>query len=169
MRIILIRKGIAICIILLLIGVVIQPVTSVETKQSIFDNERVDDCVCEIVNNNNDLFRVKLLLARINVVTNFILMKFGYIPEIKESCQEILTVINSNEILYNERICMIVWILYNSLGLIAVVLMQLFEMFEYYNFHSIAYMIYIIATPIVNMIGIILDIGHAYDCFDFMY
>jgi len=168
MNMIHIRKGVAICIIILLTGVVIQPVISVEIKQLIFDNESVEDCGCEIVNNNNDLFRVRLLLARIKVVTNFIMMKYSYTPEIKENCQKILTDINSNIISYNENICMIVWILYCYLGLIAVVLMELFDIFEYYKFQLIAKMILTIATPIVNMIGIILEIGDAYDCFDFV-
>ena len=161
------KKSVVVGIIILLFGVVIQPVTAFEIKKSIFKNEIVEDCGCEEVS-NNEFYRVKLLLVKIKVVTNFILMKFGNIPEIKESCQEILTAINSIGILYNEGICMIVWILYNYLGLIAGVLIQLFDIFEYYNFQLIANMILTIMTPIANMLAIVLEIGEIFDCFDWM-
>jgi hypothetical protein len=50
-----------------------------------------DDCGCQVVN-RYDLFRVKLLLVRIKVITNILLLRFGHIPEIQEKCQEKLDV-----------------------------------------------------------------------------
>jgi hypothetical protein len=55
-----------------------------------------DDCGCEDVN-RYDLFRVKLLLVRLKVYINIILLRFGFIPEVAEKCEEILDVIKSDE------------------------------------------------------------------------
>lgn len=163
MRKILIRKGIAICIILLLTGVVIQPVTAIETKQSLIDNRIEEDCGCEEVN-DDDLFRIRVLLERIKIITNLILLKFGYISNITESCQDILRIISSNKILDYEIICFIILSIYFYLDLIDMVLMNLIDKFE--DIPLITNMILIIVAPIVLMQVILLKIGGTYDCFD---
>ena len=66
------------------------PVTSVV---GISDVE--DDCGCQVVSSSN-LVRVKLLLVRLKVITNILLLRFGYILEIQEKSYEILDVINSD-------------------------------------------------------------------------
>ena len=63
-----------------------------------------EDCGCQVVN-RNDLFRVKLLLVRIKVITNILLLRFGHIPEVAEKCEEILDAINSNRQLDDPIIC----------------------------------------------------------------
>jgi len=61
------------------------------------------------------LFRVKLLLVRLEVYINIILLRFGYIPEVAEKCHEILDVINSNRQWDFPIICDIVESIYNQI------------------------------------------------------
>jgi len=93
MRDCLFRKGLVVGIIFLFIGVGVYPAFAEDTKQSIVNNQSEDDCGCQVVNRYN-LFRVKLLLVRLEVYINIILLRFGYIPEVAEKCQEILTKLN---------------------------------------------------------------------------
>jgi hypothetical protein len=77
------------------------PITSVV---GISDIEK--DCGYQVVN-SSDLFRVKLLMLRLKIVTNILLLRFGHIPEVQEQCNEILDVINSNKQLDYPIICAI--------------------------------------------------------------
>ena len=63
-----------------------------------------EDCGCQVVN-RYDWFRVKLLSVRLKVVTNILLLRFGHIPEVREKCQEILEIINSDDPLEVPFLC----------------------------------------------------------------
>jgi hypothetical protein len=78
-----------------------------------------EDCIECQVSDGISLLRAKILLFRVKVVTNVILSsKLGEIPEIKEDCQKILDVINSDEPLYDRPICYILEsILYSIVNL----------------------------------------------------
>ena len=87
-----------------------------------------EDCGCQVVN-RYDLVRVKLLLVRIKVFTNILLLRFGYIPEVAEKCNEILDVIKSNRQLDFPIICDILEPIYDALETIVNFLMPYFEIY----------------------------------------
>ena len=121
-----------------------------------------EDCGCQVVN-RYDLFRVKLLLVRIKVITNFILLKFGYIPEIKEKCEGILDVINSNRQLDYPIICDILELIYNQIPYIADILQDLIP--EYEDDPIIqGIMIIFITYPLSIIVFIIYSLGDTYNC-----
>jgi hypothetical protein len=66
-----------------------------ETISNIEYIENVEDCDCQEEDISNP-FMVKLLLSKVEVLTNILMSKYGHIPEIKEKCQELLEIINSN-------------------------------------------------------------------------
>lgn len=67
-------------------------------------SEVEEDCGCQDVN-SSDLFRVKLLMNRLKVVTKILLLRFGHIPEVRDKCQEILEIINPDNPLDVPFIC----------------------------------------------------------------
>jgi hypothetical protein len=67
----------------------------------------VEDCDCQEVERPNP-FMVKLLLNRVETYTNIIISKFEHIPEVKENCQELLDIINTNRQLDNSLIFTII-------------------------------------------------------------
>ena len=100
----LIRKGLVLSVIVLFISVGVQPVFAGESITSTLDKE--EDCIECQVSDGFSLLRAKILLFKVKVVTNFILSsRLGKIPEIKEDCQEILDVINSDKPLGGGLIC----------------------------------------------------------------
>jgi hypothetical protein len=88
-----------------------------------------DDCGCQVVSSSN-LVRVKLLMFRLKVVTNILLLRFGYIPEVAEKCEEILDVINSNRLLDYPIICDILESNLNQIGYICYNLFYLWDTFK---------------------------------------
>ena len=74
-----------------------------------------EDCGCQTVN-RVDLLRFKLLLIRVEVITNIILSKFGHIPEVEEKCQDILDIIHSSKVLDYPIICSILEIIGGTLS-----------------------------------------------------
>jgi hypothetical protein len=92
----LIRKGLVFSIIVLFIGVGIQPVFANDVSiTSTLDNE--EDCIECQKSDGISLLRAKILLFKVKVVANVILSsKLGEIPEVKKDCQEILDIIDSS-------------------------------------------------------------------------
>ena len=75
------KKALVICIILLFLGVGFQPALANEVS------DVDEDCLeCQPVN-RIDLLKVKLLLIRVEAITNVILSKYGHIPEVAEKCK----------------------------------------------------------------------------------
>ena len=88
----LIRKGLVFSVIVLFIGVGVNPAFAEESITTTLDSEK--DCIeCQVSEGYNPL-RMNLLSIKTKVIANLILLKFGDIPEIKEKCQEILDEIN---------------------------------------------------------------------------
>jgi len=88
-----------------------------------------DDCGCEVVD-RYDLFRAKLLLVRIKVITNILLLRFRHIPEVAEKCHDILAVINSNRPLDYPIICAMLDIIYFSMEFISGIFYELALFFQ---------------------------------------
>ena len=97
-----ISKGLAVAVIILFLGVGIQPALADEISTNIVSDVDEDCLDCQPVN-RVELLKVKLLLIRIEAFTNIILSRFGHIPEVKEKCEEILDIINSEGL--NDIIC----------------------------------------------------------------
>ena len=88
------KKIIIIGVIALFICVGFQSAFAIEPKVSENIVEKEEDCECQEIDKINPV-RVKLLFTQLKVVTNILSKKFGYIPEVKEECQEILNDFNS--------------------------------------------------------------------------
>ena len=56
----------------------------------------VEDCNCNPIS-DLQVVRIERLLDRLESRINFILLRYGHIPEVKEKCEEILSIINSWE------------------------------------------------------------------------
>ena len=100
MRNVCFKKGLVVGVLILFLSVGLQPALANEvsiTKTS----ESKGDCGCQPVN-RAELLRVKLLLIRIEAITNVILSKFGHIPEVAEKCQEITNRIETFKEMNNE-------------------------------------------------------------------
>ena len=64
--------------------------------KEISDTFNEQDCNCNPIS-DSQVARFERLLNRVENRINFILLKYGHIPEVKEKCEEILSVINSWE------------------------------------------------------------------------
>ena len=87
-------KILAIGIIALFMGVSVSSAISVDTESTIV--EIVEDCGCEEVS-DSDLIKVERLLNKVEVYSKLLLVLSKYNPEVKDKCEEILQVINSNK------------------------------------------------------------------------
>ena len=123
------KKIIVICVIFLFIGVVFQPVLAGEasiTKKSDVNENCVE---CQPAS-RVDLLRVRLLVIRIKAITNVILSRFGYIPEVEEKCEEVLDVIHNNKILKHPEYPIICSILKSILYLVYIPYIPLLKIWE---------------------------------------
>ena len=107
------KKGLVVAITILFIGVGIQPVFA--SNVSINESSNIEkNCLeCKPVN-RLDLLTVKLLLIRVEAITNIILSKYRHIPEITEKYEEVLDIIDYSRVLDYPIICGILLILYNT-------------------------------------------------------
>ena len=55
----------------------------------------IEDCNCNPVS-DLQVVRIERLLDRLESRINFILLRYGHIPEVKEKCEEVLDIINSD-------------------------------------------------------------------------
>ena len=90
------RKCLAVVIIVMFIGVGIQPVLSVETK-IINDNEENKDCVQCQTSNRYDSLNLKLKLTRIKAMSNIISATLEHVPKIHEFIDEAYKLLDSEE------------------------------------------------------------------------
>jgi len=119
-----------------------------------------EDCECQDVN-RYDLFRVKLLLVRIKVITNILLLRFGHIPEVADKCFDILENLDLNKLQGSPIICAILEPILNMLE----------NLIEYFNYLADLYegsilrdlfglMIELLITPVI----IVSFLWAAFDC-----
>lgn len=97
------KKIIVIATILLFLGLAVKPITSLETirNNSIKSVKEVSvssgeiDCDCEVVDNEYPVF-VEQKLHKIEVMVRLLSIRYGDIPEVKEKCNEILELLDSD-------------------------------------------------------------------------
>ena len=110
-------------VILLFIGVVVQPAIAIVQPEKIVIESDVDD--------------VEGLVAELRIVINEILHKYGHIPMIRTQCYKIIDVLNSFKILIN---CILIIIL--AIPLIIIVFSMLVLLIvENYLFQNLFYLL----------------------------
>ena len=88
MRNVCLKKGLVIGIIVLFLGVGFQPALANEISTNMVSDVDEDCLECQPVN-RVEILKVKLLLIRIEAITNILLSRFGHITEVKEKYQEL--------------------------------------------------------------------------------
>ena len=157
------KKALAIGVILLFLGVGFQPALANEVSTNTVSDVDEDCLECQPVN-RVELLKVKLLLIRLEVITNVILSRFGHIPEIGEKCGKILDVIHSNRVLDYPIICSILLYLGNTLRYIDEFLWSILD--NHPNNVILYLIIYPLEVTIVTFIIIILGFWFIYDCYN---
>ena len=97
-------KTLVLGVILLFIGISFQPAYAVESKLSADSTENDEDCNCKEID-RLDLIRANLLLNKLEILTNILLFRYGHLPEIEESFQELLDIIKSYRQVNHQIIC----------------------------------------------------------------
>ena len=110
------------------------------------------------------LLKVKLLLIRLEAFTNIILTRFGHIPEIREKCEEILDIIDSNKLWDNPIICAVLLSIFIYLLAITGVIHVLYEIFNEKNPLIGQILIIFIELPILAIMGVLTGILIAFEC-----
>ena len=161
------KKALVIGVILLFLGVGFQPALANEV--SITETSDVDeDCLeCQPVN-RVDLLKVKLLLIRLEAITNVILSKYGHIPEVEEKCQEIsenISILKElkeglNPVLPYQDIPPICYILIP----LFIVLMTLVEWFPHSEIPILKQILTVIMLTITAQFLIVLSLNILFDC-----
>ena len=62
---------------------------------NVISANEVEDCNCNPTISDSQVVRIERLLDRLESRINFILLRYGHIPEVKEKCQKVLDIINS--------------------------------------------------------------------------
>ena len=90
-------KAFVLVIIVLFLGVGFQPALANEISTNIVSDVD-EDCNCKPIN-DIQVVRIERLLDRLENRINFILLRYGHLPEVAEKCEEVLGVINSDGLL----------------------------------------------------------------------
>ena len=165
------KKVLAVAVILLFLGVGVQPALANEVSNTVSDVD--EDCLeCQPVN-RIDILKVKLLMIRVEAFTNVILSRFGHIPEIREKCEEISDRITNFQEMYNDLklgslnwdfpiICAFLESNYKSLGNFSVFIYEISDIFDpnggiyvilvlmYYSVASLCVIIYMYFAEPLN-------------------
>jgi len=117
-----------------------------------------NDCGCQVVNNPY-LVKLKMQFSRLEVYTKLLLMLYKHNPEITDTCEEILDIINSDSFWYFPIFCSIfeklfnaTYILYNGVGDLGDYLVE--------KFPNLESLICLILVPIFESLG--LTLGYMY-------
>jgi len=147
------KKIIVISVIALFIVVGFQSAFAVESRVSADNIEKVEDCDCQEAENLNPI-RVKSLFTKLKIVTNIILSRFGYMPEVEEYCNDLFDNINSFKPLSGPPI------LCALLGDLMEFFHDIFDLFSQIG----SWLSASIAVISILMYYFVLDIFHNYDC-----
>ena len=126
MRNVCFKKALVVGIIVLFLGVGFQPALANEVSIAKTSDVEEDCLECQPVN-RVDLLRVRLLLIRLETITNIILSKFGHIPDIEEKCGEILDIIHSNRVIGTLIFCISLYLLLIPMFLFGQTLFEIIE------------------------------------------
>ena len=124
------RKGLVVGIILLFLGVGFQPALAKDVSTNVVSDVDEDCFECQPMS-RVDLLKVKLLLIRIEAITDVIVSRFGHIPEIQEKCEEVLDIINSDIHWNFSVICAFIDTIYTSIYNIFKIAFDLYDYFFY--------------------------------------
>ena len=91
-------------------------------------SDTVEDCNCNPIS-DLQLVRTERLLDRLESRINFILLRYGHIPEVSEKCNEILANINLRPQAF-ELICDFLLIIYISFGVLIIILQEIASKFD---------------------------------------
>ena len=108
----------------------------------------IEDCNCNPIS-DSQVVRIERFFNRLESRINLIMFRYGYIPEIKEKCEEIIDIIHSNIVLDYPIICAILLILYKTLS-------SLVFIFDYIILNHET--LYLIFFPILFPIGLTLSL-----------
>jgi len=139
------RGILAIVIVVLFIGVGIQPAFAVNTKQSMVNIVSFEDCGCGEVS-DTDLVKVDRLLDRVEVYNKLLLVLYKYTPEIKDEIEDLSIKISIlKEELADEAplqtICVILEIIHEILKVLYWFFLELsYELMLFYLPYALAYL-----------------------------
>jgi hypothetical protein len=176
-----IKKGLVAGIIVLFIGIGVQPAFAVDISNN-RPSEYIEDCGCEI--NDNNLVRIKSLLKRIESLLDRVEIRIKLIttlykdhPEVIEDCEEISEKITTfremNEENFSERIsisgsqsnkiiCDILEILYLLTFPIVIILTPIRDKYE--EGTIIYIMLTLVAVPLLILASISAMLLYVFDC-----
>ena len=142
------KKALVIGVILLFLGVGIQPALANEVSTNAVSDVEEDCLECQPAS-RVDLLKVKLLLIRLEAITNVILSKFGHIPEIKEKCEKILETIHSDNDLFSVIICGIAGVLLAYFVSLIVIFSSIAAILGEYSYPLFVFFQYVAAIFII--------------------
>jgi hypothetical protein len=96
-----IKKILVVGIIILFIGVGIQPAFANDISITTTSNIK-EDCGCQPISNLH-LVRLERLLNRVEIYTNILSLLFKHNSEVKEKCELLSNKIKENSILFSEQ------------------------------------------------------------------
>jgi hypothetical protein len=157
----LIRKGLVFSIIVLFIGVGIQPAFATESITTIADSEDCKDCQ---VSEEYSLLKVNLMLTRLGVIVNFVSYRFGDIAKVKENCQKIIDVINLFSLTDNETICNIIYTIMTPVDSLIDSFSDTYKYLENISYFLATMFKLTVVYPIIGVFAVIWRIGVFFDC-----
>ena len=174
------KKGLAVGIIVLFIGIGVQPVFAKDTIKT--TSKTLEDCGCQTVNNHNlnsliELSnRIERLLSRVEIFTNFISILYKNNPEISEKCEEISSSITTLKEINKELkldssftdhliICIVLETILIPLELVEDSIRNLIHKYEDTNPNLAVLIDYFILTPVIFIWSIIYEQAYYLDCY----
>ena len=170
------KKILAVGIIILFIGVGIQPAFAVDTKTSVVNQQKEENCGCEVVSKSN-LVKVKRLLNRLEVNSKLLSVLSKNHPELVETSEGLsneITILNgiykglkANSLLpENFSICIYLFIIYKFSNPIKKILQDIYENIQKYPY--LYYYLYGIVLDLYSTFYFIVDEamfwGDYYNC-----
>ena len=159
---------------ILFLGVGFQPALANEVSISKTSDIHEDCLECQHIS-KVELLKVKLLLIRIEAITNIIFSKFSHIPEVKEKCEEVSNRVITIKDKINELkpdssnfnklfLCLSLLVILLSLTPAMVILTELFWVFE--DNLVISFILTLILMPIYSLMEYILYLGESKNCWE---
>ena len=132
---------------------------------SVVSANEVKDSNCKPTISELQVVRIERLLDRLESRINFILLRYGHIPEVEEKCEEVLDVIHSSRILDYSIICSILGNLGNTFASLYESLISILDN------HPNNLILHLIIRPFLITVGYLTLffylIGSMFDCWDF--
>ena len=131
---------------------------------SVVSANEVEECNCKPTISDLQVIRIERLLNRLESRINFILLKYGHIPEVKEKCEEILDIISSDILWDFPIICSILEHLFDTLWSLYEFLCSILG--NHPNNFILHLIIYPIQSTVVYTLGSIMIILFLFGCWE---